>query len=421
MSIFVSQSPGFRVLNGHVGGEIMLVGLAGTSIMIGNGAAAFNATNQMTACQLMAGLGAEIAWGLGKRGAVACFSAFGGAYITDANGTNPANLLEVQIPRMIANECDVAFICVGTNECGDTLRTQADMDLYMSQITNGVNTLVASGVRPIFVNLPPRDSSANSRANVKLFNQNLAKLCLRLNLAYIDLFSKCAQASGDWIAGYSSDGVHLTSETGFALVGESLRADAMGALSQAVGISIPTHSSIMPVGAPSTIGATGPAGYTGLHAGGATGVHAAESPAGAGTGSQLFPGVAWRHTITAATQEARGIFRASGGSFTFTPGGRHLFFAWTKVAACEFSDYGSSAVKPIALLRWQMLNAANSNIGRIDLFYCNVGQEWNTWRYIQIACWLPALAEKYDFMFGTLGPNTTTSDLSIGGWGAIRI
>ena len=121
-------------------------------------------------------------------------------------GNATAQML-ARVPDVIALSPANCVVMGGTNDLG------LDLALTLANIDQIVKELQQNGIRPILGLLPPRTGGT---ANVLATNAVIQRYAIKNGLPYVDFFAVLADpATGDYLPGYSTDGIH-PSENGAA-------------------------------------------------------------------------------------------------------------------------------------------------------------------------------------------------------------
>lgn len=196
-------------------GRAARVAYSGTSIMVGSsngaGGGAFR-TSDLRAVHINMGghLAFHIQRNLGLKAICVAMAATGGSYIAQANNVQANPWLEWQIPRVIANAPDFCFVNTGTNEMGGAaLRTTAEMTLYEGQLRGGLAQLLAAGITPILMSIPPRSANANENTNVVTWNQIQAKVAASMGIPFVNFWRYVTGSNGAYLTNLSTEGTPI--------------------------------------------------------------------------------------------------------------------------------------------------------------------------------------------------------------------
>lgn len=106
---------------------------------------------------------------------------------------------------------DYCLVLLGTNDAGQGV----PFDTYAANMTAIVERLRAAGIRPILMTVPPVPTTVLGNGETRRgmadgYNAFLIRLAQREGVPILDYRTAVMDTAGDWLAGYSGDGVHPT-------------------------------------------------------------------------------------------------------------------------------------------------------------------------------------------------------------------
>lgn len=142
------------------------------------------------------------------------------------SGNTTAQMLARIQADVIAYAPDWCLILGGTNDTPAT-----PLATTLANIQAMIDALVAAGIMPILATIPPRDTSYHEA--ISKVNAGIKHLATINGLTCVDFYRALADpADGDWISGYTSDGIHPIG-AGYKVMAQVLADTLMTTVSQA--------------------------------------------------------------------------------------------------------------------------------------------------------------------------------------------
>lgn len=150
---------------------------------------------------------------------------FGGTFAL--GGTHLQVLRDTYLPQVLAMSPlpGACIIFGGTNDTANTGGTWS-LSGRAAILKDIVAGLVNNGILPILVAIPPHTDNTSFNPRVIAWNTWLRRYGSRNGYPLIDAYTACADATGNYISGYSDDGLHPTKK-GHSAIADRAIADGI--------------------------------------------------------------------------------------------------------------------------------------------------------------------------------------------------